>query len=184
LDLKYRNVMSVWVARKFGKLKFLLTYFIVIILTIVLFALRAAVSDGYSFMENIIIVFIFLFLFVIFALTYPPVWIIRKKFVTRLEIDSEKGIMKVLINKRIYKEYKLNAIFYYIYKHKYYNVLVFYEIYAERHGKIFYRIIFDMIGNILFIQWGIRDVLLIEAELQHLNIKMHPEKEKNMIDRF
>ncbi len=174
---------KIWRIRKFGKLKVILYYYIVLFANIAMVAYGVANQTEIPFFYAFIIVFLIGFVAILILLIFPPIWIMRKRIATSVELDFERKLLFVKVNNRNIVPYSLSNMSYSFRKETFYSVLVFYESNVSPHtGNVYYKELFQVLGNAFHIMWRLNDVFDIVSELQRLNIPDRNDDGRPLID--
>ncbi len=174
---------KIWRIRKFGKLKVILYYYIVLFANIVLFIYSLSGWGETPFIVVMVRTLVFGIIPVLIMLIFPPLWIMRKGIATSVELDFERRLLFVKVNNRDIVPYSLSNMSYSFRKETFYSVLVFYETNVSPHtGNVYYKELFQVLGNAFHILWRLNDVFDIVSELQRLNIPDRNDDGRPLID--
>lgn len=174
---------KIWVPKKYGKLILVIAYYFIIILLFLLFVNRTTNKYGGDFVDNLLETLLFGFIIIVVALIYPPKWILKKKLATKIEINFEKRILSIEIDRKMLKEFDIESLSYAVHKHRMYTMLVFYKKQlSPKSGNYYQAEIVQVFGNIFHISWSLKNVNLIEIELKKLAVSKIEAKINSLID--
>lgn len=150
-----------WKIKVTGQVQFLLIYFFCLVGGYFLFSNYATDRYGGSLEENLLMGFLIYSPVLLTALILPPIWIVRKKRLKKIELDSVSGTVSFDFSKGETEYKKLEDISFYIQEGDHYTALIIYYRTRATRGHWLYFKAFSILAPDLSISWTrsqLRDV--------------------------
>lgn len=167
----------------FTKIRILLFYYALI--TVIYFLINIWLMVKYeSDLKTTMTRFSFIFsLFILLFILLPTFWIMRKKYVNEITLDTDLGTMELRFSKKLSAEFSLDEIAFTRFKDGLYDVVVIYQKIKATRGHIIYAEAAPIIGFAINCGWSKKQLIHIERMLDGLGIEQHRGKKKSFLDR-